>query len=95
MMPCSLLLVLTLTVFHSQAHLINDSFAGLPLLVNDNGFCACPGGKGTAFGGLVHCIANCSENEGCSVAGEIVYPACVTYDKDTSLVVAGFCPAAL
>ena len=34
-------------------------------------------------------------NEGCSVAGEIVYPACVSYDKDTSLVVAGFCPAAL
>ena len=95
MMPCSLLLVLTLAVFHSQAHLINDSIACLPMLVKNNGECACPGGKGTAFGGLVHCIANCSENEGCSVAGEIVYPACVSYDKDTSLVVAGFCPAAL
>ena len=82
MMPCFLLLILTLAVFHSQAHFINDSIACLPLLVKDNGECACPDGKGTAFGGLVHCSANCNnENEGCSVAGEIVYPACVSYDK--------------
>ena len=97
MMLCSLLLFLTLTVFHhSQAHLMNDSTACLPLLVKDNGECACLDGKGTALGGLVCCSAICnSESEGCSVAGEIVYPACVSYDKDTSLVVAGFCPAAL
>ena len=45
----------------------------------------------------VHMHANCdNENEGCgATTGETVYPACVTYDKDTSLVVAGFCPAAL
>ena len=79
-MLCSLLLVLTLAVLHSQAHLINDSIACLPLLVKDYGECACPDGEGTAFGGLVRCSANCNnQNEGCSVAGEIVYPACVTY----------------
>ena len=68
------------------------------MLVKDNGECAChPDGRGNAFGGLVRCSVNCdNENEGCgAITGEIVYPACVTYDKDTSLVVAGFCPAAL
>ena len=73
MMSYSLLLILTLAVFHSQAHLINDSIACLPLLVKDNGECAC--GEGTAFGGLALFAAVLTVMKGCSVAGEIVLPS--------------------
>ena len=70
------------------------------LLVKDNEECACPNGandhnqRRDVYGGLVHCSFQCKNGTGCYAAAEILYPACVTFDHNSSRMIAGYCPAA-
>ena len=42
----------------------------------------------------MHCSFQCKNGTGCYAAAEILYPACVTFDHNSSRMIAGYCPAA-